>query len=214
MSKWKAVSVSVSSGFVSGPSNPWIPSSLNSSESRGRPHPSPLPGGISIVIKSPRHCCRSGKPALHLLPTLSPVILAAAGIQSHCCHAHGWRMEVLPRAPAGRHCCPNRVGALSGLWIPAAARMTGIGAFPENVAVWSGKVGFLQAFAQITPLFYRFFVASGAVPDTNFFIYSAICCHLMPFGSGGVREHGYRRQYSMARRLMAQHHGHRRHHGR
>ena len=28
-------------------------------------------------------------------------------------------------APAARRCCPNRAGALSGLWIPAAARMTG-----------------------------------------------------------------------------------------
>ena len=44
------------------------------SESRGRP----LPGGISIVIKSPRHCCRGGNPALCLLPTPSPVIPAAA----------------------------------------------------------------------------------------------------------------------------------------
>jgi hypothetical protein len=62
------------------------------------------------------------------------------------------------------------------------------GVFPENVTVWSGKVGFLQAFAQITPFFYPFFVASGTVPDTNFFVNSAICCHLMPFSSGGVRE--------------------------
>ena len=78
----------------------------NCSESRGRPRTSPLPGGISIVIKSPRHCCRSGNPVLHLLPAPAPVILAAAGIQSPCCHPHGWRMEVLPRLRRS-HCCPK-----------------------------------------------------------------------------------------------------------
>ena len=39
-------------------------------------------GDISIVIKSARHCCRRGYPALRLLPAPAPVILAAAGIQS------------------------------------------------------------------------------------------------------------------------------------
>ena len=86
--------------------------------------------------------------------------------------------------PSTLNSCPNRVGALSRLWIPAAARMTGAGVFPESVAVWSGKVGFLHAFAQITPPFSPFFVARGAVQDTNFFVNSAICCHLFPAESG------------------------------
>ena len=108
----------------------------NCSGSRGRPHPSPLPGGILIVIQSPSHCCRGGNPALHLLPAAAPVILP---LPSSCRSRHprrsgdpepllsSTRLEngVPAPAPALRHCCPNRVGALSGLWIPAAARMTG-----------------------------------------------------------------------------------------
>ena len=54
----------------------------------------------------PRHPRRSGDPE----PLLSSTRLKNGGPAS---------------APATRHCCPNRVGALSGLWIPAAARMTG-----------------------------------------------------------------------------------------
>ena len=52
------------------------PKRSNCSGSRGRHHPSPLPGGTtSIVIKSPRHCCRGGNPVLNLLPTPALVIL-------------------------------------------------------------------------------------------------------------------------------------------
>ena len=77
-----------------------------------------------VTYTHSRHPRRSWNLALRLLPTPAPVILAAAGIQSPCCHPHGRRMEVPPRLPP-HHCCPNRVGSLSRLWIPAAARMTG-----------------------------------------------------------------------------------------
>ena len=96
----------------------------NCSESRGRPHPSPLPGGVLrlssnhpsllpqrgssapfVTYSRSRHPRRSGDPE----PLLSSTRLENG---------------VPAPAPAARHCCPNRVGALSGLWIPAAARMT------------------------------------------------------------------------------------------
>ena len=160
----------------------------NCSGSRGRPHCSPLPGSIFIVIRSPSPYCRGGNTAAPFVTYCRSRHPRRSGDPEPLSSSTQLENGVLPQIP------PRVIVALTvfahsqGSGSPLRRGGRGIGAFPENVAVWSGKVGFLQAFAQITPLFHPFFVASGAVPDTNFFSNSVICCHLLPFSSGGVRE--------------------------
>ena len=89
----------------------------NYSGSWGRPHPSPLPGGVfRLSSNHPGTAAAAGIQGsicyLRALPSsfgsrhpTAPVILrlpsshAAAGIKSPCCQTHGWRMELLPRLP-------------------------------------------------------------------------------------------------------------------
>ena len=99
--------------FVASPFPTWrrthFPSTLNScsagncQRSRGRPRPSPLPGGISIVGHPSLLPC--GNPVLRLLPTPAPVILPQRGSWSSEPLLSSTRLENgVPTPAPGRRC--------------------------------------------------------------------------------------------------------------